>query len=921
MHSMQLLPLLFAFAVAPTAPAQSVFDAPWRSFQTGTPETGSFPIGATTADVNGDSLPDAIVAQNVPVPGVRVLLNLGSTQGTSAMFQDDGVLLPLTEGALEVVAADLDGDGDIDLAASNTQVGFAGTTIVVFRNNGNGTFGAGQSFAAGSIPYGMAAADLDDDGDVDLVATNYGINGQGTTIHVLRNNGSATFAAPIAYVVPSAPARVRAGDLDGDGDADLVASHDGTRASVLFNAGDGTFGAAVVHDYASSPSLSTGVTLVDPDADGDLDIVFAGYYDQAADDARLVLLRNDGSGAFATELIAYASPDNDIAIDLVAVDLDGDGRGELVGSHYRESGFVVFRDDDAGSYLPAEMYASLHYVGQNEAVGIAAADLDRDGDPDVLTTGRSALLLSVHENLGDGHFPELAIKGHGTAHYVLDLGDVDADGDLDVVTSHGGAAFSDVAVYRNAAGDGFLESYRATGQYAFAKLRELTGDGVLDLLFVSGHAALQYDFFTARGNGNGTFATPVRHVIDACGRLAHPEAFDLDADGDLDVVSTEGSGCPGGPPGGRLHVSLNNGDGTFQTQTIFIAGIFPHNTTAGDLDADGKLDVVTATSGGALVLFGNGDGTFQQPGLVLPSGDDSENVLVLDLDADGNLDLATLHRNSVRTELVLLFGNGAGAFTPVAYPQFPLQPAREWLASGDVDSDGDRDLLSGGGNGAVVFLNDGAGALTLSGRYGIGANVFSMHCAELTGDERVDLIALCAHELPASGGNYGLVLVEGRDATPTGTPFCFGDGTGTPCPCGNSGQPGHGCANSFPALGGARLSADGEPNVSNDSLVLHGASMPPSSVLYFQGVTQVGQVFGDGLRCVADAVIRLGTKLNSAAGTSQYPEAGDIPISIRGSIPAAGATRNYQAWYRNAAAFCTPLAFNLSNGFQVVWRP
>jgi hypothetical protein len=83
--------------------------------------------------------------------------------------------------------------------------------------------------------------------------------------------------------------------------------------------------------------------------------------------------------------------------------------------------------------------------------------------------------------------------------------------------------------------------------------------------------------------------------------------------------------------------------------------------------------------------------------------------------------------------------------------------------------------------------------------------------------------------------------------------------------------------------------------------------MPNSSALYFQGTALV----------LGGSVIRLGTKTN-ASGTSTYPAAGDTAISIKGAN-SAGALRHYQIWYRNAAAFCTPATFNLSNGLSLTW--
>ena len=73
-----------------------------------------------------------------------------------------------------------------------------------------------------------------------------------------------------------------------------------------------------------------------------------------------------------------------------------------------------------------------------------------------------------------------------------------------------------------------------------------------------------------------------------------------------------------------------------------------------------------------------------------------------------------------------------------------------------------------------------------------------------------------------------------------------------------------------------------------------------------------------GAKVVGGSIVRLGTKSNSAGG-STYPASGDPSVSVRGLVPAAGATRSYQVWYRNAAAFCTTSTFNLSNGVSIIW--
>jgi hypothetical protein len=156
-----------------------------------------------------------------------------------------------------------------------------------------------------------------------------------------------------------------------------------------------------------------------------------------------------------------------------------------------------------------------------------------------------------------------------------------------------------------------------------------------------------------------------------------------------------------------------------------------------------------------------------------------------------------------------------------------------------------------------------------------------------------------------------------------GSPFCFGDGSGTACPCANASAPGadEGCLNSLGI--GAKLVSSGSPSVMSDSLILSGTQMTNSSCLYFQGTTQTaggsGAVFGDGLRCAGGTIVRLSTRTN-VAGSSQYPVVGDPSVSVRGGC-SAGDVRTYQVWYRNAAAFCSPSTFNLTNGVQVTWAP
>ncbi len=157
------------------------------------------------------------------------------------------------------------------------------------------------------------------------------------------------------------------------------------------------------------------------------------------------------------------------------------------------------------------------------------------------------------------------------------------------------------------------------------------------------------------------------------------------------------------------------------------------------------------------------------------------------------------------------------------------------------------------------------------------------------------------------------------DYTPRIASTCAGDGTAAACPCGNSGGPGEGCANS---LGfGSLLSATGGAAISADTLVLN-ARVPNTTTTLFLQSTQIqaagqGIPFGDGLRCASGTVVRLGSG-PATVGNARYPGVGDPPVSVRGLVP-PGATRYYQAWYRSPPTFCTPSSFNLSNALRVEW--
>ena len=168
------------------------------------------------------------------------------------------------------------------------------------------------------------------------------------------------------------------------------------------------------------------------------------------------------------------------------------------------------------------------------------------------------------------------------------------------------------------------------------------------------------------------------------------------------------------------------------------------------------------------------------------------------------------------------------------------------------------------------------------------------------------------------GANY--TSINGMQVVPlanSGTSYCFGDGTGTVCPCGNVGASDEGCSNST-GVGGS-LTGSGNADISDDTLRLRASGVVPTQPgLFFQGLNAVnggsGIVFGDGLRCAGGTVIRLQVVNADASGDA----ASTVSISASGGV-SSGDVRRYQYWYRDPGGSPCGTSFNLTNGLEVTW--
>jgi hypothetical protein len=307
-------------------------------------------------------------------------------------------------------AADLDGDGRPEIITASLH------SVGVLRNQGDGTFAKAVVYVQKGPAAYVAAADLDGDSKPDVVAPNFYSN----TASVLRNNGDGTLTAGAEFFVdadPDAqPSGVAVADLNGDGHPDLsftILFLDRSTINVLLNQGDGTFTPPVTY-----PAGNHAYELIAADLNGD------GKPDLAAtsyDDDEFRVLVNQGDGTFATPVIyaAGAKP-----LGLVAADLNADGRSDLVVVSREKDGASVFLQQESGTFT-----AAVRYPAGTSSTSVAVADLNGDGEPDLAVTRNTSEEndLSVLYGQGKGTFGE---KNYTTlAHEAFGLAAVDLNGD------------------------------------------------------------------------------------------------------------------------------------------------------------------------------------------------------------------------------------------------------------------------------------------------------------------------------------------------------------------------------------------------------------------------------------------------------------------------------------------------------------
>jgi hypothetical protein len=605
-----------------------------------------------------------------------------------------------------LAVGDFNGDGLADLVLANYAGSGANGTVSILLSNGDGTFQAAQNFPVGVQPWSVAVADFNGDGNLDLAVTNSNWSGQAPegSVTILLGNGGGSFQAAANYRVGIDPRTVVAGDFNGDGHLDIAVANIGYTLSawslsVLLGNGDGTFQPA--RNYPTFPAAAddTGshftLGVADFNGDGHLDLAMTGQFG-----AVVWLGRGDGS--------FEAGPTYHVGTGSVAVaDFNQDGQADLAVTNAEGNAVGILLGMGDGTFQASPGYP----VGLGTASAVAVGDFNGDGNPDVavgsmeFNTGSVVLLRGT----GNGTFQNAGNLPADACPVGVGVADFNGDGnqDLLITVDYPGLpryhlpAISGVRVWLGHGDGTFSKAFTDrsnVGTYG-AAVGDFNGDGNPDLVEAnygwpgeSGNTAT-----VLLGNGDGTFGASRNYPV-----LAQPSAVavaDFNGDGILDVAVAALGG---------LSILLGKGDGTLQPAQNYpeVPGT---SLAVADFNGDGFLDLALwhpGTPGSVHVLLGQGDGTFQ-PGPSYLAGSASPEgrpgLVAGDFNGDGILDLAL--SDSVASSVSVLLGKGDGTFAEPQY--FAVGFPVNGLAVADFNGDGNLDMAVCSGSTVTILINDG----------------------------------------------------------------------------------------------------------------------------------------------------------------------------------------------------------------------
>jgi hypothetical protein len=756
--------------------------------------TGTLPWSVTIGDLDGDGKPELAIA-NRGSNTVSVFQNTSTGSGNVSYAAKADFATGINPQSVAI--GDFDKDGKPDLAVDNSN----SNTLSVFRNtstgSGNINYATKVDYTTGTKPYSVSAGDLDGDGWLDLVVA----NNNSSTLSVFRNTstgeGSISYAAKLDYTTGTPPQSVLIGDLDGDGKPDLAVGI--TDAVAVFrntSTGSGNISYAAKVDYSTGSGFSTtAVSISDLNGDGKLDVAAVTFGTN-----KLSVFRNTSTGSGSISYAAKADYSTGTNPQSVAIgDMGGDGKADLVVANYNSASVSVFRNTitpplptitsftpksgpvgtavtiigtefsttptnnivffgatkatvtaatatsltvtvptgasyqpitvlvnglmayssssflvtfDGGGVIDATSFAAKIGLTDDEyTYGVALGDIDNDGKLDLIATSEQSSSIVVYRNISvSGEITASSFDSRvefvtENAPRALALGDIDGDGKLDIA-----AGFNNfIYIFRNTSTPGQIDvnSFAAkvdvptsTAAYSVA-IHDLDADGKSDLIVGGSMGILIFKNIGSAGaiSLSTTFDTELEFTIPS---VANGLAIgDLNDDGKPDlVVSNQGTDnisiLKNVSTAGVLSSS------SFDPKVDLVVGDFPWGVAIGDLDGDSKPDIAVANRSSNLVsvlrnVVTGGDITASsfETKVDFTTGTGPTMVVMSDMDGDAKLDLVVANISSTNVSILKNISSSGAISTESFASLVSFDSGGPFgLAIGDIDGDGKNDLAA-----------------------------------------------------------------------------------------------------------------------------------------------------------------------------------------------------------------------------------
>ena len=695
------------------------FDAPWIGYDTAVYPEGIGPVAAAVADFNADTWPD-----------LATVSSGGSGHLSILMADGIGGYLPpvtyqLTEESSDLAAVDVDNDGDIDVIVLDSERFGGGDSISVWQNDGLGNFDLTDTFDTGMTGLNqLTTADYDNDGDFDVAVT------LGNSAGIMLNTGKGGFAIAQTLTLTSSTSDIDSGDLDGDGDIDIIVAHHANRWTVLENI-DGFF-----IEQSAITGVAQTVHIVDIDNDTDNDVIFASAGDGNFGDGGVDLWLNDGSGSFTgPQTISFGS-DTGVSVHINTADVTGDGWVDIMAATGNAGDWWLVRSDGSGGFQAAQRLSA----GASPS-HIQTTDLNNDGERDVIVIATDSLEACVYLNPGSGAFVQppvidmvdLGISPAFTTN--LQAADFDNDNDLDMVIGYRSDFEESFGIsLRKNNGDGTfaaIEEYPDATYPIDIRAADIDNDGDVDVVYVNSVGR----FFVLDNDGSGNFTRLGFHTFSS------PTGFlklaDINNDDLLDVVFSTGFG---------LDVSYNTGNQTYQAPFGVNLPFGSGYVDFGDFDGDGNLDLLTSTGpqATAQVSMGNGDGTFEPP-FNANTGRDIHAFATGFVDDDNDLDFVAFY-NLDEKGISSKRGRGNGDFFPTEnfHGSYDRTDHTSSLLLPDIDGDGNLDAMTAnyGSRDVSVWEGNGDGSFQNHIRFGVGHRAKDLVYGDFDGDNIGDIMVI-----------------------------------------------------------------------------------------------------------------------------------------------------------------------------------